>query len=134
MDEGKLWSLIRNVIAQGAAIQIDYANRGYEEFSARIDAAAAERVADFTKLADAQITELQQSVARLETELELARRMLDEAATDPAGQYYFGLRCGVEDRDIQDRYEAAEYGWQQAFEYVGSFAGNEARAGNGGGA
>ncbi len=83
MDEGKLWSLIRNVIAQGAAIQIDYANRGYEEFSARIDAAAAERVADFTKLADAQITELQRSItirdteiARLETDLELARRAL----------------------------------------------------------
>lgn len=48
--------------------------------------------------------------------------LLDEMCTDPVGDYYTGLRCGVEDRNIMDRYEAAEYGWQQAFEYVGSIA------------
>ena len=60
MDEGKLWSLIRNVLSQGGAIQLDRASMSsYEEYSARLDAAAAERVADFTKLADARIAELE---------------------------------------------------------------------------
>jgi len=60
MDEGKLWSLIRNVLSQGGAIQLDRASMsGYEEYSARLDAAASERVADFAKLADAQIAELE---------------------------------------------------------------------------
>ncbi len=34
--------------------------------------------------------------------------------------YYDGLRAGIEDCDITDRYAAAEYGWDQAFEYVDS--------------
>ena len=47
---------------------------------------------------------------------------ISEMTTDPCGEYSTGLRCGVEDRDIVCRYEAAEYGWQQAFEYIGSIA------------
>ena len=54
--------------------------------------------------------------------IERLRMLLDEATTNPEGDYYLGLRCGVEDRDIHDRYDAAEYGWDQAFEYVGSVA------------
>lgn len=46
-----------------------------------------------------------------------------DAATDPGGDYHFGLGCGLEDRGITDRYEAAIYGWQQAFEYVQSAIG-----------
>jgi hypothetical protein len=42
------------------------------------------------------------------------------ASTDPGGEYYTGLYCGIEDRGITDRYEAARYGWEQAFEYVQS--------------
>lgn len=41
-------------------------------------------------------------------------------ARNPEGDYYSGLRCGVEDRTIHDRYEAAEFGWDQAFEYIDS--------------
>jgi len=40
------WSWIRSVLAQGAAIQQDYAAgkfKGYEEYSARMDEAARER-------------------------------------------------------------------------------------------
>ncbi len=70
MDEGKLWSLIRNVLSQGGAIQLDRASMSsYEEYSARLDAAAAERVADFTKLADARIAELESEVARLKSKV-----------------------------------------------------------------
>lgn len=43
-----------------------------------------------------------------------------EANIKPEGDYYAGLRCGVEDRTIYDRYDAAEYGWDQAFEYINS--------------
>ena len=50
------------------------------------------------------------------------RAVIDDMATDPMGEYHTGLRCGVEDRDIACRYEAAEYGWEQAFEYIGSIA------------
>jgi len=69
MDEGKLWSLIRNVLTQGGAIQLDRASMSsYEEYSARLDAAAAERVADFTKLADARIAELERDIERLDAQ------------------------------------------------------------------
>jgi len=49
-DEGKLWTLIRSVMQQGADIHIDHCGLGYEKYSARLDAAAAERVAAFAKL------------------------------------------------------------------------------------
>lgn len=71
MDEGKLWSLIRSVLSQGGAIQLDRASMSsYEEYSARLDAAAAERVADFTKLADARIAGLEAEVSRLRADAE----------------------------------------------------------------
>jgi hypothetical protein len=41
-DEGKLWSFLRKVLSQGAAIHQDNPDR-YEIYSARLDAAAAER-------------------------------------------------------------------------------------------
>jgi hypothetical protein len=50
MDEGKLWSFFRDMIRQGANIEQDCQNGAYksfEEFSARIDAAARERVEQF---------------------------------------------------------------------------------------
>lgn len=45
IDEGKLWSFIRDVLGQGGAIWQDYqAGRysGYEDYSARLDEAARE--------------------------------------------------------------------------------------------
>lgn len=66
---------------------------------------------------------LEQAEARmreLEADNAALQQIIDEAGTNPEGDYYFGLRCGVEDRDIHDRYEAAEFGWDQAFEYVNS--------------
>jgi len=44
----------------------------------------------------------------------------EEAAENPGGDYYLGLHCGLEDRDITDRYDAADYGWEKAFEYIES--------------
>lgn len=80
MDEGKLWSLIRNVLTQGGAIQLDRASMSsYEEYSARLDAAAAERVADFTKLADARIAELERDIERLDAQWRDELRIYREA-------------------------------------------------------
>lgn len=50
IDEGKLWSLIRDVLKQGAAIYVDHESLGYERYSARLDAAASFRVAKFVEL------------------------------------------------------------------------------------
>jgi len=44
--EGELWSWVRSVMSQGADIRCDYdqgLHKGYEAYSARLDAAAAER-------------------------------------------------------------------------------------------
>ena len=46
LGEGELWSWVRSVMSQGADIRCDYdqgAHKGYEAYSARLDAAAAER-------------------------------------------------------------------------------------------
>lgn len=55
IDEGKLWSLIRSVMQQGAAIHIDHESLGYERYSARLDAAASERVAEFVALLEPEV-------------------------------------------------------------------------------
>ena len=49
-----------------------------------------------------------------------AEQALASELENPGGEYYTGLRCGIEDRDITDRYEAVEYGWDQAFSYIES--------------
>jgi hypothetical protein len=46
LTEGELWSWVRSVMSQGADIRCDYdqgVHKGYEAYSARLDAAAAER-------------------------------------------------------------------------------------------
>lgn len=46
MTEGELWSWVRSVMSQGADIRCDYdqgVHKGYEAYSARLDAAASER-------------------------------------------------------------------------------------------
>ena len=67
-------------------------------------------------------SEIAYLLAKRDREIGRLKALLDEATTNPEGDYYLGLRCGVEDRDIHDRYDAVEYGWDQAFEYVGSVA------------
>lgn len=45
-NHGKLWSLLRSTLEQGGMIQLDYQAgeyKSYEEYSARMDAAARER-------------------------------------------------------------------------------------------
>ena len=68
--------------------------------------------------ADTMVDRCEKQTDRIE-QLEVALR---EASTDPAGEYYFGLHCGIEDNELMDRYEAADYGWKSAFEYAQSIA------------
>ena len=93
----------------------------YEESiaNAKLFAGAPALLARVAELEDAN-RKLVEILARVESDAE-----------EPAGDYLFGLRCGVEDRGITDRYEAAEYGWRQAFNYVASALsgiGDDARA------
>jgi hypothetical protein len=57
---------------------------------------------------------------RLKAKLGELYDQIDSAIEQPGQSYYDGLNCGVEDRDITNRYEAAAYGWDQAFEYIAS--------------
>lgn len=43
MNQGELWSFIRDCMVRGQHIEIDHRDKGYEAMSARLDAAAAER-------------------------------------------------------------------------------------------
>lgn len=45
-----LWSFIRSCMTQGQDIALDYRKRGYEEMSARLDAAASERADQLEKM------------------------------------------------------------------------------------
>lgn len=51
IDEGKLWSFLRDVMTTGCAIETDTRahGRGYEEHSARLDAAARDAIPQFFK-------------------------------------------------------------------------------------
>lgn len=61
MSDGELWSFIRCVLEQGAAIQQDYQAGKYscyEEYAARVDEAARQRVPEFKRvLANAESDE-----------------------------------------------------------------------------
>ncbi len=45
-DDGKLWSFLRSVLSQGGCIWADYQKSSFELYSARLDAAAAERATE----------------------------------------------------------------------------------------
>ena len=75
----------------------------------------------FDKCSDlqSQITALEADKAEL---VELIKGITANSV-NPANEnpeYYTGLRAGLEDRQIFDKYDAVEHGWDQAFEYVDS--------------
>ena len=47
---GELWSFLRSTLSQGKDIHLDHLNKGYEEYSARLDEAARERADALLKL------------------------------------------------------------------------------------
>lgn len=49
MDRGELWSFFRKLLSQGGDIWLDHQQKSYEEYSARLDAAARERADEFLR-------------------------------------------------------------------------------------
>ena len=50
IDDGELWSFIRRLMSQGKDIHLDHVERTYEEYSARLDCAALERLSELKAL------------------------------------------------------------------------------------
>lgn len=57
MDKGDLWSFLRSTLSQGGDIWIDHQTKGYEQYSARLDAAARERADKLVALLDGKADE-----------------------------------------------------------------------------
>jgi hypothetical protein len=70
IDDGELWSFLRSVLSQGGDIWLDHAARSYEQYSARLDAAARERVDALKALI---------SPSHETSELQRALHVIDEA-------------------------------------------------------
>jgi hypothetical protein len=68
--------------------------------------------ADKHKSQQATIDALTAKVAALEAACHAARTALD----DEPDYHEEGMGCGLEDRNITDRYEAMAFGWEQAME------------------
>ncbi len=70
MTDGELWSFLRSVMSQGSDIRADYDSGkwpNYEAYSARLDAAAAERADQLAKkLGLSEIVDLRKDSERLQ--------------------------------------------------------------------
>jgi len=73
------------------------------------------------------------TIEKLQKQLEIALDSLrkikeceDAPEIDATGDWRFGLHCGVEDRNCQDRYDGADYGHTVGAERVFEWASNEA--------
>jgi hypothetical protein len=64
-----------------------------------------------------EIERLEGEATSLVEAIEYASKGLE----DPGEDYRTGLHCGIEDRNIVDRYDAADYGWESAIEHVAQF-------------
>ena len=68
------WSQVRSILAQGAAIQQDYAagnHSSYEEYSARLDAAARDREDQLNTAIEESTRELRERLERAQADLSL---------------------------------------------------------------
>jgi len=76
-----LWSFLRNVLSQGRDIYLDHEGKGYEEYSARLDAAARERADELERAlgsANETESELPESLRDPLAVMERGRRILAE--------------------------------------------------------
>ncbi len=97
--EGRLWSWVRSVMSQGADIRCDYdqgVHKGYEAYSARLDAAAAERAEEFIASEIAALRkraeEAEAEVARLKDGAERWRELVTAYAIE-CGELSKGLQA-----------------------------------------
>lgn len=66
MDRGELWSFLRSCLSQGGDIWLDHKETSYEQYSARLDAAARERVPKLMQLLGDEITQLRGNLSLAE--------------------------------------------------------------------
>ncbi len=83
----------------------------------------------------AQLQAAQADIVRLHSVVaELVRTLREiQKGPEPLADYLFGIRCGLEDRNLQHQpYEAAEYGYQQGLDYCADLAAQSLAPFNGG--
>lgn len=74
-----------------------------------------QKQADFLTLG---LLQEKQKVTKLLEACKVALEAMDKPAVQATGEWQQGLFCGLEDRNITDRYEACMYGYEQALEKV----------------
>lgn len=74
-----------------------------------------------------QRNEAREENARLREALQRIANCTDAPDIDPVGEIRVGLHCGVEDRNLADRYEGADYGYSCGVERTLEWASNEAK-------
>lgn len=71
---------------------------------------------------DAKNKQLQAKNERLKKELKYIKEQMDCPAIQCEGDWQTGMFCGLEDRNITDRYDACMYGYNHAIERVKEWA------------
>ena len=100
---------------------LTFKEMGWEEESRAITRAVANLAEKNNEIATKEA-----ELARLREALQRISDGTDAPDIDLSGDWQTGLYCGVEDRDCQDRYEGADYGYSQGVERTLEWAGNEA--------
>lgn len=76
----------------------------------------------------ATVATLQRDKARLTEGLTRIKDLTDSPDIDPTGDIQLGLHCWAGDRDLQDRYQGADFGYAQGVDRALEWAANEAHA------
>ena len=74
-----------------------------------------------------QATRINALLAIATTALERITKCEDAPEIDATGECQYGLHCGVEDRNCQDRYQGADFGHAEGVEKALEWASNEAK-------
>ncbi|MFT2788888.1 hypothetical protein ACMV5I_02315 [Serratia sp. T13T92] len=81
---------------------------------------ASDALSGYTEPVEATVKSLMDENLALTAECAAMKAIIDSVTNlDNEPQYHpEGMGCGLEDRGITDRYDAMEYGWQQAMERI----------------
>ena len=106
----------RYVTVDGDAVSVDAATGQWSrQYESKHDVIA---------IAHPTRAELEEQRRELLDALAKIRDCDDAPIIDPSGDVEFGLHCGVEDRQCEDRYEGANYGYAQGSEKTREWACN----------
>ncbi len=71
---------------------------------------------------------LEAKLAKLVEALKVPVADMECPAVESSGEWHTGLHCGLEDRDIGDRYQSCDYGYGQALDRVSEWVIDPLRA------